>query len=193
METTEKEETEAGVDDWAYRPFSSSDLDVFWLNVSSDPSYIIVDLIRLAKAESGTLKLNTGKTGIVFLCFCCWMSVCRLQPIFEAAAKKGNNTINRIQFLSTTAVVTVTMWHIRQQGGCVSSVMTKSVSSRDPKKIRMGRKARLDLGSVRPRLWHGCNLQNAPSGGYTHMQSSVNYGWVVSQCDAALKVFAPAM
>lgn len=103
------------------------------------------------------------------------MCVCRLQPIFEAAAKKGNNSVNRIQFLNTTAVVTVTMWHIRQQGGCVSSLMTKSESSRDPKKIRTGSKAQLDLGSVSgkvtdgpcgPRLWHGCNLQNAPSGGY---------------------------
>lgn len=69
----------------------------------------------------------------VFLCFCCLMSVCRLQPIFEAAAKKGNNTIIRIQFLNTTAVVTVTMWHIRQQGGCVSSLMTKSVSAETPR------------------------------------------------------------
>lgn len=76
------------------------------------------------------------------------MCVCRLQPIFEAAAKKGNNSVNRIQFLNTTAVVTVTMWHIRQQGGCVSSLMTKSESSRDPKKIRTGSKAQLDLGSV---------------------------------------------
>lgn len=67
----------------------------------------------------------------------------------------------------------------------------------------MGSKTRLDLGSVlgtvsdgptiRLRLWHGCNLQNAPNEGYTHIKSSVNYGWIVGQCDAALKVFAPAM
>lgn len=112
------------------------------------------DVIRFAqaKAESCTLKLNTDKTVcvhvFVLLLKCCWMCVCRLQPIFEAAAKKGNNSVNRIQFLNTTAVVTVTMWRVRQQGGCVSSPMTKSVSSRDPKKIRMGSKAQLDLGSV---------------------------------------------
>lgn len=98
----------------------------------------------------------------------------------QAAAKKGNNSVNRIQFLNTTAVVTVTMWRVRQQGGCVSSPMTKSVSSRDPKKIRMGSKAQLGLGSVlgrasdgpaiRPRPRHGCNLQNAPSGGYTDVK-----------------------
>lgn len=130
------------------------------------------------------MKLNTDKTVCVhvfgLLPKCCWMCVCRLQPIFEAAAKKGNNSVNRIQFLNTTAVVTVTMWRVRQQGGCVSSLMTKSVSSRDPKKIRMSREAQLDLGSVlgnvsdgpaiRPRLRHGCDLQNAPSGGYTDVK-----------------------
>lgn len=114
-------------------------------------------------------------------CFkCCWMCVCRLQPIFEVAAKKFNNSINRIQFLNTTAVVTVTMWHIRQQCGCVSSLMKESVSSRDPKKIRMGRTAQWDSGSLLgnvsdgltsiPRLWHGCNLQNARSGGDTDVK-----------------------
>lgn len=55
----------------AYWLFSSSELGVYWLSVASDPSYIIVDLIRLAKAESCTWKLNTDKT-----CFCAFAAWC---------------------------------------------------------------------------------------------------------------------
>lgn len=116
------------------------------LSVASDHSYIIVD----PKAKSCMLKLNTE-------------TVCRLQLIFETAAKKGNNSINRIGFLNITAVVTVTMWHISQQGSRVSSLMTKSTSSREPKKLELSSVLGNipDRLTIRPGLLLGGNLQNA--------------------------------
>lgn len=73
-------------------------------------------------SEGGvTVTLNTDETVCVHVFM--FAAGCVLA---EAAAKKGNNSINRILFLNTTAVVTVTVWHVRQRGGCVSSLVTKT-------------------------------------------------------------------
>lgn len=119
----------------------------------------------------------------VCLCPCvegCRTRVRRLQPTVEVAAKTFNDSMNRTQLLNTTAVVTVTMWHVGQRRGCVSSLMKERVSGRDPKKIRMGRTAQRDPGSPvgnvpdgltsTPRRWHGRNLENARRGGDTDVK-----------------------
>lgn len=144
MEIKEKKMTEAGVDDWK---LTDRFHHLTWEMILTQCC------IRSLLHHSGSNQIYPSEGRVVHVdikhrrdCLCSFvcafakglLHVCLQAPtysIFEAVAKNGNNSTNRIQFLNTTAVVTVTMWHIRQQGGCVSSLMTKSVSSRDPKKI----------------------------------------------------------
>lgn len=157
MEIKEKKMTEAGVDDWK---LTDRFHHLTWEMILTQCC------IRSLLHHSGSNQIYPSEGRVVHVdikhrrdCLCSFvcafakglLHVCLQAPtysIFEAVAKNGNNSTNRIQFLNTTAVVTVTMWHIRQQGGCVSSLMTKSVSSRDPKKIKIGSQAQLDLGSI---------------------------------------------